>query len=215
MPKIIDLTYPVAKGDRGIDFEETMTINRDGWNARTWHLYSHSNTHMDAPKHFIDGGDTIDNTPLEVCMGPAWLIDLGKVEPRQLHTVEDLGNYKDKIKREDRVILKTGWEHRFGTAAFRNELPRISKDLAEWFVTKGISLVGVEPPSVADVNNMEEVTEIHRILLGANITIVESLCNLHTIKQDRIEFIALPLKLKDGDGSPVRALARIGLPERF
>ena len=69
--------------------------------------------------------------------------------------------------------------------------------------------MGVEPPSVADVNNIAEVTEIHRILLGADITIVEGLKNLHTIEQDQIEFIALPLKLRDGDGSPVRALARI------
>ncbi|MGA1232838.1 MAG: hypothetical protein ACO3VR_02730, partial [Lutimaribacter sp.] len=74
---------------------------------------------------------------------------------------------------------------------------------------KGVILVGVEPPSVADVNNLVEVTLIHRILLGANITIVESLKNLHLIQQDRIEFIALPLKLHQGDGSPVRALARI------
>jgi arylformamidase len=209
MTKIIDLTHPVTKGDRGIDYEDSSLLERDGWNARTWHLYSHSNTHMDAPKHFIDGGDTIDNTPLEVCMGPAWVIDLGEVKARQLHTIADLGVYIDKIKKGDRVILKTGWEKRFGTPEFRDDLPRISKELAEWFVEKGIILIGVEPPSVADVNNLEEVTRIHRILLGANITIVESLKNLHLIEQDRIEFIALPLKLHQGDGSPVRALARI------
>ncbi|MCZ6671513.1 MAG: cyclase family protein [Verrucomicrobia bacterium] len=209
MTRIIDLTHPVSKGDHGVDFEDTMTLLRDGWNARTWRLYSHSNTHMDAPKHFIDGGGTIDNTPLETCIGPAWLIDLGQVQSRQLHTVADLGDYVDKIQKGDRVILKTGWEHRFGTDEFRDELPRISKELAEWFAEKGIILVGVEAPSVADVHDLEEVTEIHRILLGANITIVESLKNLHTIEQDKIEFIALPLKLKDGDGSPVRALARV------
>jgi len=88
-------------------------------------------------------------------------------------------------------------------------LPRINKGLAEWFAEKQIALLGVEPPSVAHVNDISEVTEIHKILLGANITIVESLKNLHQIKQGTIEFIALPLKLTDGDGSPVRALARI------
>ncbi|MDA0345897.1 MAG: cyclase family protein [Verrucomicrobia bacterium] len=206
MTQIVDLTHAVTKGDRGIDYEDSMTITKNGWNARTWHLYSHSNTHMDAPKHFIDGGDTIDNTPLEVCMGPAWLIDLGEVQARQLHTIADLGDYVDKIQAGDRVILKTGWEKYFGTDTFRDDLPRISKALAEWFVEKKIALLGVEPPSVADVNDIREVTEIHRILLGANITIVESLKNLHRIKQDRFEFIALPLKLTGGDGSPVRAL---------
>ena len=207
MPKIIDLTHVVSPGDRGIAYEDSHLLDRDGWNARTWHLYSHSNTHMDAPKHFFNDGDTIDNTPLEVCMGPAWLIDLGEIDPRQLHTVDDLGDYANKIQAGDRVILKTGWEHRFGTDAFRDDLPRIGQKLAEWFVEKGIILLGVEPPSVADVNNIEELTEIHRILLGAPITIVECLKNLHLIEQDRIEFIALPLKLCEGDGSPVRAMA--------
>jgi kynurenine formamidase len=158
MARIVDLTHPVTKGDRGIDYEDSSILNRDGWNARTWHLYSHSNTHMDAPKHFIADGATIDNTPLEVCMGPAWLIDLGDVKARQLHTVADLGDYGDKIQKGDRVILKTGWERHFGTDTFRDDLPRISRELAEWFVEKGIILVGVEPPSVADVNDMKEVT---------------------------------------------------------
>jgi kynurenine formamidase len=209
MTQIVDLTHAVTKGDRGIDYDDSMTITKNGWNARTWHLYSHSNTHMDAPKHFIEGGDTIDNTPLDVCMGPAWLIDLGDVHARQLHTIEDLGDYVDKIQAGDRVLLKTGWETHFGTDTFRDDLPRISKELAEWFAEKKIVLLGVEPPSVADVNDIPEVTEIHKILLGANITIVESLKNLHTIKQDRVEFIALPLKLTGGDGSPVRALALV------
>lgn len=209
MATLIDLTHLVTPGDRGIDFDDSHRLDEDGWNARTWHLYSHSNTHMDAPKHFFNDGDTIDHTPLDVCVGPAWVIDLGQVAPRQLHTVADLGEFAEKIQKGDRVILKTGWEHRFGTDTFRDELPRIGKELAEWFVEKGVSLIGVEPPSVADVNDLPEVTEIHQILLGAKITIVESLKNLHRITQDRIEFIALPLKLKDGDGSPVRAMAII------
>lgn len=206
---IIDLTHPLTKGDRGVDYQDSHLLDRDGWNARTWQLYSHSNTHMDAPRHFIAEGSTIDQTPLEVCMGPAWVIDLGQVEPCQLHTVEDLGGYADKIQGGDRVILKTGWERQFGNDIFRDKLPRISEELALWFAETAISLVGVEAPSVADVHNLEEVTRIHRILLGANITIVEGLKNLHLIEQDRIEFVALPLKLHQGDGSPVRALAII------
>ena len=80
---IIDLTHPLTKGDRGVDYQDSHLLDRDGWNARTWQLYSHSNTHMDAPRHFIADGSTIDQAPLEVCMGPAWVIDLGQVEPRQ------------------------------------------------------------------------------------------------------------------------------------
>ncbi|HRX80869.1 MAG TPA: cyclase family protein, partial [Pirellulaceae bacterium] len=69
-----------------------------------------------------------------------------------------------------------------------------------------VALIGVEPPSVADVNNIEEVTEIHRILLGGGIVIVEGLVNLDQLPS-KVEFIALPLKIRGGDGCPVRAIA--------
>lgn len=70
-----------------------------------------------------------------------------------------------------------------------------------------ILLLGVEPPSVADVNDKEEVTAVHRTLLGAGIVIVEGLANLEALQQERVTFIALPLKLEGGDGSPVWAIA--------
>ena len=71
----------------------------------------------------------------------------------------------------------------------------------------GVRLLGVEPPSVADVNNLAEVTLIHRILLGSEIVIVEGLTNLDTIAHNRVLFCAAPLKIAGGDGSPCRAFA--------
>ena len=68
-------------------------------------------------------------------------------------------------------------------------------------------MIGVEPPSVADVNNMEEVTEVHQTLFRGNVLIVEGLANLDQLSQPTVEFIALPMKIVDGDGSPVRAIA--------
>ena len=49
MPRIIDLTVTLEHGMRGVDIEQTMTLERDGWNARIYRLYSHAGTHMDAP----------------------------------------------------------------------------------------------------------------------------------------------------------------------
>ena len=68
-------------------------------------------------------------------------------------------------------------------------------------------LLGVEPPSVADVNNIAECTAIHQLLLGAEIVIVEGLANLEALKQDLVLFCAAPLKIEAGDGSPCRAFA--------
>jgi kynurenine formamidase len=93
---------------------------------------------------------------------------------------------------------------------FRNQLPRISPELAEWCVEKRVRILGVEPPSVADVNDLPEVTEIHRILLSGGVTIVEGLINLDQLPDNRdITFGAFPLKIQDGDGSPCRAFAQL------
>ena len=91
---------------------------------------------------------------------------------------------------------------------YRNELPRISVELARWFVEREVALIGVEPPSVADVNNLNEVTTVHQTLFHGGVTIVEGLANLDKLQQSQIEFVAIPLRIRGGDGCPVRALAR-------
>jgi kynurenine formamidase len=98
---------------------------------------------------------------------------------------------------------------------YRDGLPRVGLDLARWCVEKRVRMLGVEPPSVADVNNLEEVTAIHRTLLGGDVIIVEGLANLKAIEQKRVLLAAIPLKIEGGDGSPCRAFAIEGafLPE--
>ncbi|MEL7122642.1 MAG: cyclase family protein, partial [Bacteroidota bacterium] len=68
-------------------------------------------------------------------------------------------------------------------------------------------MLGVEPPSVADVNNLVEVTQIHTTLLQGKVSIIEGLTNLESISSDKVWLMALPLKIKDGDGAPARVIA--------
>ncbi len=110
-------------------------------------------------------------------------------------------------------MLQTGWSrYAADPVRYRDELPRISEELAQWCVAKGVKLLGVEPPSIADVNDLAEVTRIHTILLGGGVTIVEGLANLDQLRQERVFFVAVPLKLAGGDGCPVRAFAIEGIP---
>jgi kynurenine formamidase len=105
-------------------------------------------------------------------------------------------------------LLKTGWSRHVGNPQYyRDNFPRISEELARWCVERGVRVLGVEPPSVADVNNLAEVKLIHRILLGAQVVIVEGLTNLEALAHDRILFCAAPLKIAGGDGAPCRAFA--------
>lgn len=207
MARIIDLTVPLENGLRGVSIESVRTLEKDVWNATTLGLYAHCGTHMDAPLHFGVSNQTIDQIPLDRCMGPGWVADLTKVEPRALIGVNDLSPTKDKARAGDGLLLRTGWSRRIGNPSYRNALPRVSVELAQWCVEKGVRLLGVEPPSVADVNSIEELTAVHRILLGADIIIVEGLTNLDQIRSAQVTFMAFPLKVKNGDGSPVRAIA--------
>ena len=207
MKRIIDLTLCLEPGMRGVNIASAKRLDSDGWNASTYALYSHCGTHMDAPRHFLDDGATIDSVALQTCIGPAWVIDLTPVEPRELLTVEHLGDYADRISEGARILLRTDWSHRHGTSEYRDGLPRIGIALAEWLVARGVSLIGVEPPSVADVNDREELTAVHRTLLEAGVVIVEGLTNLDQLTGDRVEFIVLPLRVAGGDGAPVRAIA--------
>lgn len=150
-------------------------------------------------------------SPLEHCLVPAWVANLSGIEPKALITVAHLGPVAKKARCGDGLLLRTGWSaHVAQPQYYRDQFPRVSRELAEWCVERRIRLLGVEPPSVADVNNLAEVTAIHRILLGGGIVIVEGLTNLEALGQERVFFGALPLKIEGGDGSPCRAFALEG-----
>ncbi|NNF32567.1 MAG: cyclase family protein [Saprospiraceae bacterium] len=205
--QIWDLTIPYDKWMNGYDYDVAKTIARDGWNARTLHLYSHEGTHMDAPIHFGVGEATIDLFQPSELMGPAWLVEIPIHQPNQLLTVDDLGEIAAQFRAADSLLIRTDWSQFLGLDKYRNELPRISQPLAEWCVAKEVKMLGVEPPSVADVNNLDEVTIIHHILLKGNVIIIEGLINLGSIQKNKVFLIAMPLKIKGGDGAPARVVA--------
>jgi arylformamidase len=240
MGRIIDLTLPLENGLRGVAIEPARTRARDGWNATTLHLYSHCGTHMDAPTHFGVWEQTIDQIPLDRCMGPAWVVDpacrvglapppsapreksvgqagtpnaksgVGDPDPsysRALIRVADLGPTAEKVREGDSLLLRTGWSRRVGAPSYRDELPRVSLELAQWCAAKKLRMLGVEPPSVADVNNLEELAAVHHVLLGAGVIVVEGLANLDQIRREKVTFMAFPLRVAGGDGAPVRAFA--------
>ncbi len=206
--RVFDLSLPVDSQMRGAKITPLNTIEQHGYNTTTLSLYSHSGTHMDAPRHFVPEGATLDRQSLEVCCGPALVLDITPVEPRELISVERLARWAAIIQPGERLLLRTDWHQRYGTDEYRNALPRISPELARWLVEKQVCLLGVEPPSVADVNSREELTEVHQILLRGGVTIIEGLANLDQLPSERVELIALPLNIVGGDGCPVRVVAR-------
>ena len=209
-PRIVDLSLPLRRGIRGFDWETSHTLARDGWNARTLCIYSHAGTHADAQLHFEAGPETIDRKPLEACSGRARVVELPNVAPSQVLSPDDLGPVAGDFERGDVLLLATRWSrHIDDTSLYRDRLPRIGEELARWCVTRGVRVLGVEPPSVADVANREEVTRIHHILLAGGVTIVEGLTRLEQLKDKTAWFMAAPLAIEGGDGAPCRAFALV------
>lgn len=204
--EVIDLSLTFKRGLRGFDIQPQSSLAEGKYNTTNLSIYSHAGTHMDAPLHFIDGGGTVDALPPEKCIGAALVVDLSFKEPGSLIDVADLGPAAQKIGRGARVLLRTDWDLHAELEDYRRSFPRISLELAEWFVARGVWLVGVESPSVAALQNMEELTRVHLALLENDIVIVEGLANLRLLPPE-VYFIALPLKIDGGDGSPVRAVA--------
>ncbi len=205
--RYIDLSLPVSGAMRGVEISTAKRLEVEGWNATTLSLYSHAGTHMDAPRHFLSDGATLDQQALSVCCGMARVVNLAPALPRQLITIDDVTHGLGEVHAGDRLLLRTDWHKRYGTTEYRDELPRISIELARWLVEKQVALIGVEPPSVADVNNQAELTEVHQMLFRGGVLIVEGLANLDQLTQPHVEFIALPLCIMNGDGCPVRAIA--------
>ena len=203
----IDLTIAFDETVAGFGTATAKTIEKDGWNASTLSIYSHAGTHMDAPKHFAVNENGIDAFNVNRFVTTAWVVNVDVVSPSQRITVDAIADIVDAFTPGDSLLLKTGWQSKRGTVEYRNHLPRISDELAHWLVSHNANMLLVEPPSVADVNNREDVTRIHEILLGGDVIIVEGITTENFVC-NRAEIIALPLKWTGGDGAPARVLAK-------
>ncbi|WP_109829548.1 cyclase family protein [Reichenbachiella versicolor] len=204
---IHDLTHSLNDQMVGFSSKPAKTLTKDGWNARTLSIYSHAGTHMDSPFHFGVSNETIDDFTPENLMCSADILEVEIKEAKQLITIESLGTLAKNFTSGNGLLICTKWSDKLNDINFKKDLPRISEDLAIWCVEKKVKILGVEPLSVADVENIEEVTKIHQILLGGKVVILEGLKNLDKIKKKEVFLIALPLKIENGDGAPARVIA--------
>ena len=210
MATYIDLTHTYKPGFPGFEQEPAKQIDKDGWNASTYHIYSHSGTHMDAPVHFGVSDRSIEQIPIERLICYCHIVDITDIDPGGLIKMDHLHDVIPFLKPNEGLIFHSNWSRFVGDSnMWRNHLPRISKELAEWLVKNNVKMVGVEPPSVADVNNIEELTEIHKILLDGDVIIIEGLTNLDQLRENFVKIIALPLKVLNGDGAPCRVIAEV------
>ena len=167
-------------------------------------LSAHTGTHMDAPRHFIKDGRTMESMPLEAVVGPCRVIEL---KHKTAITVEELKPYK--LKKGERVLFKTrnstkSWKMA-KTSVFDEKFIYIPADTAQYLVDCGIMTVGVDYLSVGGYQ--KDGVECHQILLGAEVWIIEGL-NLAKIEPGKYDLVCLPLKILGADGAPARAILK-------
>lgn len=175
-------------------------------------LGEHTGTHVDALNHMGRQfrGQSIDSMPLTTFYTEGICLDLSNKGLRELIETADLERalFKDdlEIKRGDTILLYTDHYRRtFGTEDWQHG-PGISAEAARWLGGQGIAAFGVETmaPGVRHVSNKE----VHRICGEMGFTHYENMINLHQlVGRGRFRFIGLPLKIRGGTGSPVRAVA--------
>lgn len=193
---------PVWPGDPAISFYRVADVNHgDVCTLSRLESGSHMGTHLDAPLHFIKGGRTVDQLDLNVLIGPCVVAHVPQADVIDAALLDSLHLPADTR----RVLFRTRNSQIWASAdsgTFRTDYVGVDRSGADWLVGRGVQLVGVDYMSVAP---FADTITPHTILLGAGLIIVENL-NLAGIEAGHYQLMCLPLKLKDGDGAPVRAV---------
>lgn len=193
--QLIDLSLPIENGmpvypgdvNTRIDKLVEPKIMEAGWTAHNITMSLHAGTHIEAPSHSVQGGRMLDDYPLERFRGSATTIKW-----------EDIGSYEVTT---EILLLYSGFDKWWGNEKYFSPIP-LSQLEAEWIAGLGIKVLGLDIISVGDIN-------IHRLIQTNDILLVESMCNLERLLYKQANLYMFPLKTKNTEASPVRAVAEL------
>ena len=165
----------------------------------------HNGTHADARFHFDTDGESIEKVSLQTYLGRATVVDLWQAfldsKEKHLITIEDLRPSAEAIAATSRILVKTGrWTD---STVFPKQIPVIAADVPAWLQKNGVKLLGLDLPSVDEIDSKS--LQNHHALAQAGIAIIESL-DLSNVAPGIYQLAALPLKIAGGDGAPMRAI---------
>lgn len=196
---IIDLTQrfddnmPVYPGDAKPELKEISTVAKDGFGHFWISTGMHVGTHIDAPLHFIEGGKKLSEFPVEKFIGRGVLVEYSST----------MSAHSRQIQSGDIILIYSGMDKKFREAEYYSNSPGLTEEFARELVKAGVKMVGM------DMNGPDkEPFNVHKILLGAEVLIIENLTNLdQLVGVKNFEVIALPAKY-DTEAAPARVIAR-------
>ena len=204
--RIHDISMPIRSGglvypgNPPIEISSQQAISSGaGANVSAISFGSHTATHVDAPRHFIDDGETVDRLSLETLIGPARLIAFDD-------SVLSIG--AADLERHDLVgqralLIRTRNSALLSRDEFLRDYTYLAPDGAEYLVKQGIQLVGVDYLSIEQFRSGHHRT--HRTLLSSGVVIIEGL-TLGGVEPGDYDLVCLPLRLEGLDGAPARAV---------
>jgi kynurenine formamidase len=203
--KLIDLTQtftavmPVYPGDTKPELKEVSTVEKDGFGHFWISTGMHVGTHIDAPLHFIAGGKKLSEFPIEQFIGRGVLIEArGKMEIG-VELLKDVD-----LTSCTHVLVHTDMSKIFREEDYFANSPVLTEEFASALVKARVKMVGM------DMNGPDKPPfNVHKILLGADVLIIENMTNLdQLVDVKEFEVIALPPKF-EAEASPTRVVARM------
>jgi kynurenine formamidase len=220
--------WPTADRFRLEVVAEGMTPGGYYYAANNLFTAEHGGTHLDAPIHFAEGRQSVEQIPLEHLVGAAVVVDVQAAADADADyqvSVADLERWEQehgRIPDGAILLLRTGFSSRWPDAARylgtaeRGEaavpqlhFPGLHPDAAQWLVdTRAIHALGIDTASID--YGQSTLFETHRILYEHNIPGLENLTALDRLPATGAWIAALPMKIEGGSGAPVRAIALLG-----
>jgi kynurenine formamidase len=217
--------WPTAEGFQLRKDAEGVTPAGYYYAANSLFTSEHGGTHIDAPIHFAQGRQTVDQIPLERLLGPAVVIDVTEQSDRNADyqvMPDDIARFEQEhgaIPGDAIVLIRTGFSRRWpdaarylGTAtrgaegASQLHFPGLHPDAARWIVTnRRIGAIGIDTASID--YGRSTLFESHRILYERDVPAFENLTALDRLPATGAYVIALPMKIGGGSGAPLRAVA--------
>jgi arylformamidase len=207
--KIVDVSIsltpdmPVWPGSSGFSLTWVSRMDRGlSFNNSRMNCDSHIGTHVDAPLHFVENGEPVDQISLEHLIGPcqvAYLPGLKEISDRSLAQLRLPKGTKRLLLRTDNSKL---WNR--NDKKFKEDFACLNSEATRWIVHNGIVLVGIDYLSIG---SPEDGVETHKILLKSQVVVLEGL-NLSKVNPGIYELICLPLKLTGAEGAPARVVLR-------
>lgn len=205
----IDISLPISPdllvwpGNPAVEIRPVQRMaDGDGADVSELRLGTHTGTHVDPPRHMIEGASGVDRVPLDVLMGPCWVADAtGRGGALGADDLDSL----NVPTGTDRLLLRTDnsrlWRHL--PAEFPDDYVCLAADGACWIVERGIRLIGTDFLGIEERGAAGHPAHVE--LLTNGVTIVEGL-DLGLVDPGAYQLTVLPLLIVDGDGGPARAV---------